>query len=80
MTAEQKLGIGALFVIGAIVAGYIVYCIVPDRHYPRVAGALAANGIMAGLTAAGIEPAAYIVIWFALASGYFLLITSDDYS
>jgi hypothetical protein len=65
VTPEQVgalIGLGALFVIGAIVVGYTVYRIVPDRHYPEVAGVLAAIATIAALAAAGIDPAPYILI------------------
>jgi hypothetical protein len=70
MTPEQKLGLGALMLIGAIVVGYIVRCVVPARHYPRTGGFLAANASIAGLTVAGVEPAAHMIFWVAVASLY----------
>jgi hypothetical protein len=78
VTSNQLLGLGVLFVIGSIVVGYIVFCLVPAKHYPRTAGVLAANACMGGLTAAGIEPAAYIVVWMAFASMYALMHTVDS--
>jgi hypothetical protein len=56
VTPEQKFGVGVLILIGAIVAGYIVRCVVPARHFPRTAGLLAANAVAAGLAVAGVEP------------------------
>lgn len=55
MTPEQKIGLGALMLMGAVVVGYIVSCIVPARHYPRIAGVLAANAVIAGLAVAGVS-------------------------
>lgn len=55
-------------VIGSVVVGYIVSCVVPAKHYPRTAGVLAANAVLAAFTFAGVDPAAYIAIWFALFS------------
>jgi hypothetical protein len=48
--------------IGAAVLGYIVHCVMPERHHPEIAGVLAALAAIAGLPAAGIEPAAIILI------------------
>jgi hypothetical protein len=61
VTPEQQFALGVLILIGAIVVGYVVRCVVPDRHYPRTAGLLAANALPAGLAVFGIEAAAYVV-------------------
>jgi hypothetical protein len=53
---------------------------VPARHFPRTAGLLAANAIIAGLAVAGIEPAALLAPWALFASvclGMYLL--QDDW-
>lgn len=68
MTPHQQMGLGALMVIGSIVTGYVVSCVVPAKHYPRTAGVLATNAVMAALTFAGVDPAAYIVVWLAIFS------------
>jgi hypothetical protein len=70
MTPEQKIGLGAIMLIGAVVVGYVVRCVVPKQHYPRVAGVLAANVSLAGLAVAGIEPAVSIIVFGSVLSVY----------
>lgn len=73
MTDGQKIGLGVLFFIAAIVVGYIVFCLVPAKHYPRTAGVLAANALVAGLALAGFEPAGALTVWLATLSFFFVV-------
>jgi hypothetical protein len=46
-----SFGLAVMLGVGAIVVGYLVYCIVPANHFPRTAGLLTANlvlGVLAG--------------------------------
>lgn len=72
MTGDQKIGLGALFFIAAIVVGYVVFRLVPAKHYPRTAGALAANALVAALALAGLEPAGTLTVWVAVLSFIFV--------
>ena len=62
------LGLGVLIGIGAIVVGYVVSQIAPKQHYPRIAGVLASDAVVGGLTYVGVEPAAYMLVWWVLFS------------
>jgi hypothetical protein len=54
----QELAVGILAISGAIVGGYVVSCLVPEAHYPRAFGVIAANVILAGLAWLGITAVA----------------------
>jgi hypothetical protein len=58
MSSGQHLGLIVMIAIGAIIAGYIVYTLTPSKHYPSLAGLLAANAIVGGLAVAGVGAAA----------------------
>src|SRR5262245_31769602 len=66
MRPGQSIGLGVLITIGGIVAGDLVYLLVPKKHFRIIAGILAANAIMAALALAGVEVAEMLVGWFAL--------------
>lgn len=55
--AREDAGLGVLIGVGAIVVGYLVYCIVPADHFPRTAGLLAANAFVGGLAHYGLPVA-----------------------
>lgn len=66
MTSSQNYGLGTLIVIGALVVGYCVYRLVPEKHFPLVAGVLSADAVIAGLALWGIGVAGDILIWFVV--------------
>ena len=71
-TAHQtsELAFGILAISGAIVCGYVVSCLVPEPHYPRAFGVIAANVVLAGLAAFGVSAIAHadLLMWFMIAS------------
>ena len=68
MRPGQSIGLGVLITVGAIVGGYLVYLLVPKKHFRIVAGILAANAIIAAMALAGVEVAETLVGWFAFFS------------
>lgn len=52
---NQMAGLGVLIGSGAIVVGYIVKIIVPNKHFPWTAGVLAANVVVAAFAYAGVK-------------------------
>lgn len=70
MTQHQVYGLGTLMTIGAVLIGYIVYLIVPTKHFPIIAGVLAADAVMGALAFYGVDPAGEILVWFLLATGF----------
>lgn len=76
---NQQMALAVLIALGAIVAGYLVFCAVPVKHFPRMAGMLSAIGIVAGLTVLGVEVAGDILGWFVLAvvTGGIFLASAD---
>jgi hypothetical protein len=68
MRPGQSIGLGVLITVGAIVGGYLVYLLVPKKHFRIVAGILAANAIIAAMALAGLDVAEALVGWFAFFS------------
>ncbi len=79
MMTNRGAGLAVLIAAGAIVAGYLVYRIVPPKHFPRTAGLLAANVIVGALAYAGNEIAGEMLGGCLIVSGFFgwLLILGD---
>lgn len=66
---NQAAGLGVLIGVAAIVAGYLVSCMVPANHFPRTAGLVTANAIIGSLAYAGVDVAGEMLGW-ALALSY----------
>ena len=71
--AASKYALALLVGVGAGLVGYAVFRRVPEDHYPRMAGWLASNAIVASLALIGVEVAAEIVTSFFLMSGLVVL-------
>ena len=66
MSSNQIVGLGLLIGLGAVAVGYLVSNLVPRQHFPRTAGVLATNAVIAGFAVAGVEVAAQMLGWFVL--------------
>lgn len=77
----QMLGLGVLIGVGAIITGYIVRVIVPDKHFPWTTGLLATNAVVGAFAYAGVEAAGYMIVWWPIVSlcgGGFMLLADFD--
>lgn len=55
------VALGVLIGAGAIVIGYIVRMVVPNKHFPWTAGVLASNVVIAAFAYAGMKIAGIIL-------------------
>jgi uncharacterized protein YPO0396 len=76
--AASKYALALLVALGAAMVGYAVFRLVPEDHYPRVAGWLASNVIVAALALIGVEVAAEIVTSFFLMSGLVVIFAAGE--
>lgn len=77
----EDLGLAVLIGVGAIVIGYIVRIIVPNKHFPWTAGLLATNAVVAGFAYAGVQAAGLMLVWWPMVSisvGAFTLIADFE--
>jgi hypothetical protein len=68
--AEQyrMIGLGVLIGAGAILIGYIVKLVVPNKHFPWTAGLLASNVVVALPAYVGVEIAGPLLMGWLFCS------------
>jgi uncharacterized protein YPO0396 len=76
--AASNYALALLVGVSAAMVGYAVFRLVPEDHYPRMAGWLASNVIVAALALIGVEVAAEIVTSFFLMSGLVVLFGTGE--
>lgn len=75
---NREYALALVICVGAVLVGYGVFRLVPEHHYPRVAGWLAANVIVATLALLGVEVAGETVVLFFLISGFVVALAADE--
>ena len=76
--AASKYALALLVGVGAALVGCALFRLVPEDHYPRMAGWVASNAIVAALALIGVEVAAEIVTSFFLISGFVVLFGAGE--
>jgi hypothetical protein len=76
----QAIALGVLIGVGAIVIGYVVRLIVPNKHFPRTAGLLASNAVIAALAYAKVTVAGTMLVWWLAVSFFaaYVTVTTDE--
>ena len=64
----QMIGLGVLIAVGAVLIGYIVRLVIPDKHFPWTAGLLASNAVIALPAYAGVKIAGPLLLWWLFCS------------
>lgn len=64
----QMIGLGVLIGVGAVLIGYFVRLIVPNKHFPWTAGLLASNLIVALPAYAGVKIAGPLLMGWLFCS------------